>query len=247
VALWLLGYPDRAVEWSREAVARGASLGHPTTYALALYFASVLRQYCREVTAVQESAAATTAIGIDHGLSLWQANGRIMGGWARVEQGESESGIAQMRQGLTDWLATGAETHRTYFLGLLAEALGRTGQIAEARRVLAEAVEMMHGSGTVFHAAELFRLQGEYLLRQDANEAACREAEALFGRARGIAQRQKAKSLELRAAMSLSRLCRAQGRAAEARPLLAECYGWFTEGFATKDLQEAKALLESAD
>jgi predicted ATPase len=91
----------------------------------------------------------------------------------------------------------------------------------------------------------LYRLQGEFLLRQDASEFACREAEALFRRALSIARRQRAKSLELRAAMSLSRLCQKQGRAAEALPLLSECYGWFTEGFATKDLQEAKALLEA--
>jgi serine/threonine protein kinase/predicted ATPase len=247
VALWLLGYRDQAVAWSREAVARGAALGHPTTQALALYFATVLRQYCREVTSVQESAAATTAIGIEHGLSLWQANGRIMSGWALVEDGVCESGIAQMRQGLADWVATGAETHRTYFLGLLAEALGRAGQIAEAQGVLAEAVELMHGTGTVFHAAELYRLQGEFLVWQGDNEAACREAEACFHRALSIARRQQAKSLELRAAMSLARLYQKQDRCTEGRPILAASYGWFTEGFNTLDLQEAKVLLEQLD
>jgi predicted ATPase len=150
-----------------------------------------------------------------------------------------------LRQGLTDWAATGAETHRTYFLGLLAEALGRGGQIEEGLGVLTEALALTRGTGTVFHEAELHRLQGEFLLQREASEGACREAEACFHRALTVARRQQAKSLELRAAMSLGRLYRQQGRLAEARPLLAETYSWFTEGFDTRDLQEAKALLEA--
>jgi predicted ATPase len=244
VALWLLGYPDQARKRSREAVALGGELGHPTSRALALYFASMVRQYCREAPEVQESAEATTAIGTEHGLSLWLANGLIMGGWALAEQGAWAVGIAQVRQGLTAWVATGAETHRTYFLGLLAEALERGGQIEESLGVLTEALAQMNGTGTVFHAAELHRLQGEFLLRQERIEVACSEAEACFRRALAIARRQQAKALELRAAMSLARLCQNQNRQTEARPVLAECYDWFTEGFDTPDLQEAKALLE---
>jgi predicted ATPase len=167
-----------------------------------------------------------------------------MRGWALAEQGACASGIALLRQGLTDWAATGAQTHRTYFLGLLAEALGRGGQVAEGLGVLAEALAMMQSTGTIFHGAELHRLQGELLLRQETAEVACREAEAWFSRALTIARQQQAKSLELRAAMSLSRLYKQQGRQAEARPVLAETYGWFTEGFDTPDLLEARALLE---
>ncbi len=102
----------------------------------------------------------------------------------------------------------------------------------------------MHGTGESFHGAELHRLRGEFLLRQEAAEGACREAEACFRRALTIARRQQAKSLELRAAMSLTRLYQKQDRQAEARPMLAECYDWFTEGFDTRDLQDEKALLE---
>jgi predicted ATPase len=244
VALWLLGYPDQAMRRSREANALGGELGHPTTSALALYFATMLRQYRREASAVQESAEATTAIGTEHRLSLWLANGLVMGGWALAEQGSCVKGIAMLRQGLTDWSATGAETHRTYFLGLLAEALGRGGLVQEGLSVLTEALALMHRSGTVFYGAELHRVKGEFLLRQEATEDACREAEACFRRALTIARRQQAKSLELRAAMSLTRLYQRQDRQAEARPMLAECYDWFTEGFDTPDLQEAKALLE---
>jgi predicted ATPase len=244
VALWLLGYPDQARKRSREAVALGEELGHPTTRALALYFASMLRQYFRDAPEVQQIAEATTAIGTEHGLSLWLANGLIMGGWALAEQGACAGGIDQLRQGLSAWVATGAETHRTYFLGLLAEALDRGGQIEEGLAVLTEALAQMHGTGTVFHGAELHRLQGEFLLRHETAEGACREAEACFQRALTIARQQKAKSLELRAVMSLTRLYQKTDRRAEAQPLLAECYNWFTEGFDTPDVQEAKVLLQ---
>jgi predicted ATPase len=244
VALWMLGYPRQARACGREAVALGAELGHPTSRALALYFDSMVRQYCRDVAGVQENAEATTAIATEHGLSLWLANGLILRGWSRAEQGAYAEGIALLRQGLTDWVATGAESHRTYFLGLLAQALSKGGHIEESLEVLAEAVAMSHSSGTVFHEAELHRLRGELLLRQDMTEASCREAEACFHQAIAVARRQQAKSLELRAAMSLTHLFQKQNRYAEARPVLAECYNWFTEGFDTPDLQEAKELLE---
>jgi predicted ATPase len=247
VALWLLGYPDEARERSRAAVALGGELGHPASRALALYFATMLQQYCRDAPAVQEGADATTAIATEHRLSLWLANGQVMRGWALAEQGEWICGIAQLREGLTAWQATGAETHRTYFLGLLAEALGRGGQIEEGLRVLAEALTLMHTTGTVFYGAELHRLKGEFILRQAATEAKLHEAETCFRLALAIARHQHAKSLELRAAMSLTRLYQKQDRQAEARPMLAECYDWFTEGFHTADLQEAKAILASLD
>jgi predicted ATPase len=243
VALWLLGYPDQAALRSREAVALGGELGHPSSHALALYFATMVRQYCREAPAVQEGAEATRAIAIEHGLSLWLANSLVMRGWALAEQGACASGVAMLRQGMADWAATGAETHRTYYLGLLAEALGRGGQIEEGLGVLAEALAMMDSTGTVFHGAELHRLRGELLLRLEADESRCGEAEGCFRRALALARGQQAKALELRAAMSLTRLYQQQDRQAEARPLLAECYDWFTEGFDTPDLREAEALL----
>jgi predicted ATPase len=245
VALWLLGYPDQAERHSREAVALGGKLGQPSTLALALHFAAMLRQYRREVPAVRGSAEATTAIATEHGLSFWRACGQVMRGWALAGQGAPGAGIAQLRQGLTAWKAAGSETYRTYFLALLAEALGQEGQIEEGLGVLAEALAQMLRTDEGLHGAELHRLQGEFLLRRGAAEGTCREAEACFRRALTTARRQQAKSLELRAAMSLTRLYQQQGRPAEARPVLAECYGWFTEGFDTPDLQEAKALLEA--
>jgi predicted ATPase len=244
VALWLLGYPDQAIRRSREAVALGAELGQASTHALALYFATVLRQYRREGPAVREIAEAAEANAAEHGFSFWLASSRFMRGWALAEQGEAANGIAELRQGLAAWAATGSATYQTYHLALLAEALGRDGQIEEGLGVLADALARMHSSGEGFHGAELHRLRGEFLLRQDTAEGACREAEACFRQAFTIARQQQAKSLELRAAMSLTRLYQNQGRQAEARPMLAECYGWFTEGFNTPDLREAQALLE---
>jgi predicted ATPase len=242
VALWLLGYPDQAVQRSREAVALGKDLGHPSTLALALHFEAMLRQYRREGSAVQQSADAATAIATEHGFSFWRAGGLSLRGWALADQGALAEGVAQLRQGLAAWVATGSETYRTYFLALLAEALGRQGEAEEGLAVLAEAQALAETTDERIHEAELHRLRGEFLLSSAAARAD-RDAEACFQRALDVARRQQAKSLELRAAMSLSRLYVQQGRPAEARPLLAETYGWFTEGFDTPDLQEARALL----
>jgi predicted ATPase len=244
VALWLLGFPDQAVQRSCQAVALGEELGQPSSLGLALYFAAIIRQYRREAPAVQECAEATTAIATEHALSLWLAGSLVMRGWALAEQGAWTTGMALLRQGLTAFVATGGETYRTYHLALLAEVLARGGQIEEALRVLAKALALKHGTSESFHGSELHRLQGEFLLRQESAEGAYIEAEACFRRALTIARRQQAKSLELRAAMGLTRLYVKQGRQAEARPILAECYDWFTEGFDTPDLQEARALLE---
>jgi predicted ATPase len=244
VALWLLGYPDQAGRHSREAVTLAGELGHPSTLALALHFAAMLGQYRREVRAVHRSAEATTAVATEHGLSFWRACGHVMRGWALAGLGAGAAGIAQLHQGLTAWKAAGSETYRTYFLALLAEALGKEGQIEEGLGVLAEALAQMDATSEGFHGSELHRLQGEFLLRREPAEVSGREAEACFRRALTIARRQQARSLELRAAMSLVRLYREQGRPAEARPLLAETFAWFTEGFDTPDLQEARALLE---
>jgi predicted ATPase len=244
MALWLLGYPDQAVQRSREAVALGTELGQPSALAMAQHFAALVRHYRRDGPAVQAGAEAVLALATEHRFPFWQASGQMLRGWALAEQGAGADGIAQLREGLAAYAATGAETYRTLYLGLLAEALGREGRFEEALQVLAEAVAQLDRTGEGFHKAELYRLRGKFPLRQGATEVACRDAEACLHQALDIAHRQQAKSLELRAATSLMRLYRTQGRQDEARPMLAECYGWFTEGFDTRDLQEAKALLE---
>ena len=148
-----------------------------------------------------------------------------------------------MRQGLAAWRATGAEIARTYYLALLAEAYGKVEQAEEGVSVLAEALALVDQSGERRWEAELYRLKGEILLMQEGKEQKWSAAEECFHQALDIARQQQAKSLELRAAMSLSRLWQQQDKRAEARQLLAPIYNWFTEGFDTADLQEAKALL----
>jgi predicted ATPase len=150
--------------------------------------------------------------------------------------------MAQLRQGLAAYWATGTTLAQSYLLALLAEAHLKAGQAEEGLRVIAEALAAVHDSGERCYEAELYRLQGELLLARPAEPHA--EAAACFCHALAVARQQQAKALELRAAMSLSRLWQPQGKRAEARQLLAEIYGWFTEGFDTADLQEAKALLE---
>jgi predicted ATPase len=243
VALWALGYPDLAKERSRQAIALAEELGHPTSRALALYFGAMLHHYCREAPAVEEHTEATTAIAKEHRLSLWLANGLVMGGWAQAERGDFADGIPMLRRGLTDWAATGARTHQTYFLGLLAEALCRAGQIEEAQAVLADALSLTVQRGTVFHWAELHRLRGELLQVHMGNENWAQDAESCFRQAISVARRQQARSFELRATNSLARLYQKLNRRAEARPILLDCYNGFTQGFESRDLREAKALL----
>ena len=185
----------------------------------------------------------------EQGFSYGLVQGTLLWGWALVGQGQGEEGIAQIRRGLAALRATGAEAVRPYYLALLAEAYGKEGQTAEGLSALTEALEAVNNNiGARFYEAELYRLKGTLTLKQSGvrspESEVEKEAEECFQKALEIARQQQAKSLELRAVMSLSRLWQRQGRKDEARQILAEIYGWFTEGFDTKDLQEAKALLE---
>ena len=170
---------------------------------------------------------------------MYAALGTFWRGWALAMQGQGEAGLAQMHQGLAAVLATRNELARPFCLVTLAEAAGHAGQVEEALRLLAEALTEIEASGQGFLLAEAYRLQGAFLLRQ----ADAVRAEACFHQALTVARRQQAKSWELRAAVSLGRLWQQQGKRDEARHLLAEVYGWFTEGFDTVDLQEAHTLL----
>jgi len=171
--------------------------------------------------------------------------GTIQRGWALAEQGQAEAGINQMHQSLATLRATGTELFRLYYLALLAEAYGKTEQEEEGLTALAEALAAVDRTGERRYEAELYRLKGELTLQSSIQslESRVKEAEVCFHKAIDIARRQQAKSLELRAVMSLSRLWQ-QGKKAEAQQMLAETYDWFTEGFDTKDLREAKTLLE---
>jgi len=243
LTLWSLGYPDQALRRSREALTLAHELAHPFSLAYAMCFAGMFCQLRREVQAAQERATAEIALCTEQGFALYLARGTILRGWTMAEQGQRAVGLAQMRQGLAAYQATGAAVFRPYYLAFLAEAHGKVGQAEEGLTALAEALAAVHKTGERFYEAELYRLKGELLLvRSTENQG---EAEAYFQQALAVARHEQAKSLELRAAMSLSRLWQHQGKNEQARQLLASIYSWFTEGFDTADLQEAGALLEA--
>jgi predicted ATPase len=242
-ALWYLGYPDQALQRIHDALTLAQELSHPFSLAFALAFAAWLHQLRREGQAAQERAAATIGLATDQGFPFWESWGTVLQGSVLAEQGQSAEGIAQMRQGIAAWRATGAELQLPYYLALLVEAYGKAGQAEEGLRVLDEALTAVHKTGERQHEAELYRLKGELLLKQDVPDE--QEVESCLRQAVDVARQQQAKSLELRAAMSLSRLWQYQGKRVKAHDLLAPIYGWFTEGFDTADLQEAKALLDA--
>jgi predicted ATPase len=243
VALWVLGYPDQALARSHEALTIAQERSHPYSVSMALGWAALLRQCRREVHATHERAEATMTLCTEQGFALLLAWGTILRGWARAEQEAGEAGMAQIAQGLAAYRTTGTEFFRPYFLALLAETEGKVGRAEEGHRVLAEALTLVHKTGEQYWEAELHRLQGALLLMQALPDA--QQAAACFHQALDVARSQQAKSLELRAATSLARLWQSQGKRAEAHELLAPVYGWFTEGFDTADLQEAKALLDA--
>jgi predicted ATPase len=273
VALWYLGYPAQALQRSDKALTIAQESAHAFSLTWALCHAAMLHLLRREAQAAQEQAEATIARCHEQGSPLYLTMATVIQGWALAEQGQRKEGIRLMRQGLAGWRATGAEIAQSIWLALLAEAYGKEGQIEEGLTVLAEALAIVNKTGERVYEAELYRLKGQLTLQQfqvsgskfqvSENQKAKgkktrrrlassvqsleSEAEECFHRAIEIARKQQAKSLELRAVMSLSGLWQQQGKRKEAHEMLAEVYGWFTEGFDTKDLQEAKVLLEELD
>ena len=243
-ALWQLGYPDQALQHSQAACTLAQEVAHPYSLVLALVYAATVHQHRREVLAAHAQAAAAMTLATEQGFFAERvAWATVLHGWALAMQGQGEAGLAEMRQGLAADLATGSKSWQPYFLGLLAEAYGAGGHPDAGLTALAEALAVLDTTELRSYAAELYRLKGALLLQQAVPDAS--QAETCFHQALDIARQQQAKSWELRAAMSLSRLWQQQGKRDEARALLAPIYGWFTEGFDTADLQEAKALLET--
>jgi predicted ATPase len=242
MALWVLGYPDQARQRSDEALAWAQALAHPFTLGFALQFAAYIHQLRREVALTHARVEALIALATEQGFAMWMARGPILRGWALAEQGQAADGLAQIHQGLAAWQVMGS-LYMTNDAALMASVYGRMEQPEEGLRALAEALAAVEATGERFMEAELYRLKGELLLARSVEHQM--EAETCFHQALDVARHQEAKSLELRVAMSLSRLWQRQGRRSEARQFLAEIYGWFTEGFDTVDLLEAKALLEA--
>lgn len=245
-ALWFLGYPDQALQNNQAALALAEKLAHPFSLALALHWLAVVHQLRNEASAAQVNAERAIKLATQHGFPLVLGWASSIQGWALAQQGLVDQGITTSRQGLSAYRATGAAVDQTHLLALLAEANGLVGQHEEGQRLLAEALAVIPHTDEHYYEAELYRLKGEFILHTPFSGPATdvqQEAEEYFRQAINIAYTQQAKSLELRAAMSLCRLWQQQGKRAEAYNLLAAIYGCFTEGFDTADLQEAKALL----
>jgi predicted ATPase/class 3 adenylate cyclase len=242
LVLWYLGYPDQALTRGIEAFTLAQELAHPASLAYVRYWVAFLYHHLRDLEKTQEWTDASIALSTEHGFAYWPPQGMMLQGWVLVERGQAAEGIVRMRQGLVALQATGTDIQRAYSLGLLANALRKAGQMSEGLATLDEALAAVDKTGGRWGEAELYRLKGELLMRQAGSNA--QRVEICFRQALAVARRQQARSLELRAAMSLCRLWQKKGKQQQARELLAEVYGWFTEGFNSPDLCEARELLE---
>jgi len=241
--LWLLGYPDQASSRRAEAVALAHRVGHKNTLGFALMYSAMAGAYGRNTELAAEHSAALLELARELKFDLWSAGATVVKGWVIAHHGQKSAGVAAIQRGLAEWTSTGAEWMRPYFLSLLAEAYAISGDVRRGLGALDEALAAVERTGECWPDAELHRLRGQFLAALP-DGGGLDEASAAFQRAIQIARGQSAKPWELRAATSLARLWRDQGRVDEACDLLAPVYGWFTEGFDTPDLKEAKALLD---
>jgi adenylate cyclase len=251
-ALGLLGYPEQARQRAHEALTLAQELAHPYTLAWAFSFAMIVHYLRREWPQTRQRAEAAIAMSSEHGFPFWVGAGKCFHGRALMQEGHVHEAITQIHQGLGVLQVTGTEMALTYLMTMLAEAYGKNGQHAAGLSVLDKALTLVNAHGERFWEAEIYRLKGELLLQSGGAGRELRgftpltkAAEACFRQALDVARRQQARTLELRAAMSLGRLWQSQERCDAARQLLADIYGWFTEGFDTADLQDARALLDA--
>jgi class 3 adenylate cyclase/predicted ATPase len=240
IVLFCLGFPDQALARSSAAVAEARRLAHPPSLASSLMNGTTVLLLVGDDAALDERANQLVAVTTEQGFPFWGAVGTIYRGWVKVKNGDVAEGISLLRSGSTAYRATGARVWMPYHIALLARAYEIAGQIEEGLTQLDDALQIVERTGERWLDAELYRHKGQLLLRQGHSEA----AEELYRNALRIAEQQQAKLWELRASVSLARLRRDQGRRAEARDLLAPVYDWFTGGFDTPDLKEAKSLLD---
>jgi predicted ATPase len=242
MTLWLLGYPEQALSRLHEALMLSHELSHPFSLASVRCWVAYVHQFRRDVPAVHEHAEAAVALSTEQGFPFWAALGTSFRGWALAMQGQGEEGMAQVRQGIAAWRATGAALAVPCLCTMLADVCDRLGHPDDGLQALAEAHTLMEQHEERWWEAEVHRLRGVLRLRQSGTPQ--EEAETWLQRALDAARRQQAKALELRAAISLSRLWQQQGKRQAAHDLLAPVYNWFTEGFDTADLKDAKVLLD---
>lgn len=239
--LWLLGYPDQARHSAQASLQLAQQLPYPTNIVFALNNTAAIHIHLREPSIVLEMMPKAIPVAIKHEMPISLAQGLIQHGWALAMQGDVEQGIVEFQQGLTSWKALAAVLHLSYFPLLLAEVHLKARQPEAGLAAVEEALAAATAYDDHYWEAEIHRLRGELLLMARKSTD---EAEAAFHQGLQVARRQQAKSLELCATVSLCRLWQQQGKSAKARALLSAIYNWFTEGFDTADLREAKALLD---
>ncbi len=237
--LWLLGYPDQARAMGERVLILAREVHHPYSQCYALAHIMVLHRWLRQFERTRQWAQETQGLAQEHGFALWLLSGHIFQGWAVSMQGQATD-VTQLRQGV-DRVRAVMSGIEAFFLAPLGEMYRQSGQFEDALLVANEALDLMHAKDDRFVESEMLRLKGACLLHMPETHAA--EAEVCFNQALVISQKQGAKSLELRVAMSLARLWQQQNKPAKARRLLAQIYAEFTEGFETSDLQEARELL----
>jgi adenylate cyclase len=249
IALWFLGYPDQALLRSYEAVTMAQEIAHPFSLSAAHHFASWLHLLRQDSQSAMQHAEAAMTIAADQGFVFFIAFDTMLKGWALAGQGQIKEGISQLHEGLVAFQATGTKVLVPQWMVVLSELYAKSGQVQNAQSVLTEAQRLSEkNNGERYYLAELFRLKGQLLMRGKKDKrlkgSDYDEAVTCFLRAIKWAQQQDAKSLELRAAVSLSRIWQRQGKVSDAFNLLSEIYGWFEEGVDTPDLIAAKGLLE---
>ena len=242
VVLWLLGFPNRAQQNSDDALMLAREVSHPYSLVFALSYIASLHQLRREIEDIQGRTEEAISLATEHGFTQWVVHHMMLQDYCMAESSERENAINQLCWSLSAWQDTGALLALPYYLALLAEVYETANRPDEGLAAVHEALNIVDKTGERWFEAELYRLTGELLLKQSVPDVT--QAEAAFQQALDIARSQQAKSWELRAAMSLSRLWQQQGKRRDAYDLLAPVYTWFTEGFDTADLIEAKSLLD---
>jgi len=240
MVLFCLGYPDQALQCSGAAIAEARRLPHPPSLVTSLTFGCRLLSLAGDDTTLAKQADEVNAVTFEQGLPFWRAIGTIYQGWVKAKSGDVTEAVSLLHGGSSAYRATGAEVWMPHHLALLARAYEMAGQVEAAVTQLDEALRIVERTGERWFAAELYRHKAELMPRHEHSEA----VEELYRKALSIAQEQGARLWEIRAATSLARLHREQGRHAEARHVLAPIHGWFTEGFDTADMNEATALLK---
>ena len=243
-ALWHLGYVDQASQLASKAVNRAEEISHPHTLVYTLCHArGMMDVFRRQSDETKSYAGVVTSLCSEHAFPFWAAGGQIFGGWAAINRGEVDGGVDELIRGLAAWRKTGARLWLPIFLALEAEGHFKAGRDQAAFHSIEQALATSDVTGERWAIAEILRVNANLLLTTGRGKA--EEVEEALIESLEIARQQQAKSWELRSATSLARLWRDQGKPQQARELLAPVYGWFTEGFDTRDLKEAKALLDA--